>query len=85
MSKEIVYHLDVHFGDCDPAGIVFFANFSRWMDASSHNYFKCCGLPPWRALTELPGCVGAPLLETHIRFVTAVTYGEQIEVHTTIE
>ena len=85
MSKTIVYDVDVQFGDCDPAGIVFFPNFSRWMDAASHHYFRQCGLPPWRAMAELPGCVGAPLLEIHTRFVNSVTYGESIEVHTHIE
>ena len=28
MSKSNVHRVDVHFGDCDPAGIVFFPNFS---------------------------------------------------------
>lgn len=66
MSKTIVYGVDVQFGDCDPAGIVFFPNYSRWMDAASHHFFTACGLPPWRAMTQLPGCVGAPLLiQTH--------------------
>jgi 4-hydroxybenzoyl-CoA thioesterase len=85
MSKTISYYVDVQFGDCDPAGIVFFPNFSRWMDAASHHYFVQCGLPPWRAMTELPGCVGAPMLEIQIRFVNSVTYGERIEVQTRVE
>ena len=85
MSKTIVYGVDVQFGDCDPAGIVFFPNFSRWMDAASHHYFTACGLAPWRAMTQLPGCVGAPLLEIHTRFHVAATYGERIEIHTHIE
>ncbi|MBS0445872.1 MAG: acyl-CoA thioesterase [Proteobacteria bacterium] len=85
MSKTIPYDIDVQFGDCDPAGIVFFPNYSRWMDAASHHYFLACGLPPWRAMTELPGCVGAPLLEIHTRFLAAVTYGERIELHTTVQ
>ncbi len=85
MSKTIVYGIDVQFGDCDPAGIVFFPNYSRWMDAASHHFFKACGLAPWREMTELPNCVGAPLLEIHNRFHTAVTYGERIEIHTRIE
>ena len=85
MSKIIVYGVDVHFGDCDPAGIVFFPNFSRWMDAASHHYFTQCGLPPWRDMSELPGCVGPALLEIHTRFLTSVTYGEHIEVHTDVE
>ena len=85
MSKTISYHVDVQFGDCDPAGIVFFPNFSRWMDAASHHYFVQCGLPPWRAMTELPGCIGAPLLEIHTRFITSVTYGERVEIQTHVE
>jgi 4-hydroxybenzoyl-CoA thioesterase len=85
MSKTISYYVDVQFGDCDPAGIVFFPNFSRWMDAASHHYFVQCGLPPWRAMTELPGCVGAPMLEIQTRFVNSVTYGERIEVQTRVE
>ena len=32
MSKTHIHRVDVHFGDCDPAGIVFFPNYSRWMD-----------------------------------------------------
>ena len=28
MSKTVVYEVEVMFGDCDPAGIVFFANFN---------------------------------------------------------
>ena len=85
MSKTIISTVDVQFGDCDPAGIVFFPNYSRWMDAASHHYFTQCGLPPWRAMPELPGCVGAPLLEIHTRFHTAVTYGERIAIHSTVE
>ena len=85
MSKEIIYAVDVQFGDCDPAGIVFFPNFSRWMDAASHDYFIQCGLQPWREMDMLPGCIGPPLLEFHTRFVTSATYGERLEVHTRVE
>lgn len=85
MNKTIVYGVDVQFGDCDPAGIVFFPNYSRWMDAASHHYFRQCGLPPWRELTELPGCIGTPLLEINTRFHKSTTYGEHLQLHTTVE
>lgn len=85
MTKEIVYSVEVQFGDCDPAGIVFFPNFSRWMDAASHDYFIQCGLPPWREMDELRDCVGPPLLEFHTRFVNAATYGERLAIHTRVE
>lgn len=85
MSQTHIHRVDVHFGDCDPAGIVFFPNFSRWMDQASARYFAACGLPPWRELQATRGIVGTPLLEIHTRFYKPATYGETIEVHTTID
>ncbi len=85
MSKIHIHRVDVHFGDCDPAGIVFFPNFSKWMDQASLAFFMACGVPPWRELVKNRGIVGTPLLEIHTKFFKAVTYGQTIEVHTSIE
>ena len=85
MSKSHIYPVNVQFGDCDPAGIVFFPNFNRWMDEASLAFFMACGVPPWRELVKTRGIVGTPLLEIHTRFLKTATYGETIEVHTTVE
>ena len=85
MPKVHIHHVDVHFGDCDPAGIVFFPNFSRWMDQASLAFFMACGVPPWRELVKTRGIVGTPLLEIHTKFFKAVTYGQAIEVHTRVD
>jgi 4-hydroxybenzoyl-CoA thioesterase len=85
MSKSHIHRVEVHFGDCDPAGIVFVANFSRWMDEASLAFFRACGVPPWRELLKTRGIVGTPLLEIHTKFYKPATYGETIEVHKTIE
>ena len=85
MPKTTHHTVEVHFGDCDPAGIVFFPNFSRWMDAASLKFFMDCGLPPWRELVKIRGIVGAPLLEINTRFYRPATYGQTLAVHTTIE
>jgi 4-hydroxybenzoyl-CoA thioesterase len=77
--------VQVMFGDCDPAGIVFFPNFSKWMDASSLNFFVQCGVPPWRELVKTRGIIGTPLLEIHSKFMRTATYGEHLQVHTSIE
>jgi 4-hydroxybenzoyl-CoA thioesterase len=83
--KTHVYSVHVQFGDCDPAGIVFFPNFSRWMDEASLAFFMACGVPPWRELVKTRGIIGTPLLEIHTHFKRPATYGETIEVHTTVE
>ena len=85
MSKAHVYEVQVQFGDCDPAGIVFFPNFSRWMDQASLAFFMANGVPPWRELVKTRGIIGTPLLEIHTKFLRPATYGETIHVHTTVE
>ena len=69
MSKTVIFEVEVMFGDCDPAGIVFFPNFSKWMDASSFNFFRQCGVPPWRELVKTTGIIGTPLLGREKTFV----------------
>jgi 4-hydroxybenzoyl-CoA thioesterase len=85
MSKTHIHKVEVCFGDCDPAGIVFFPNFSKWMDTASLAFFMACGVPPWRELVKTRGIIGTPLLEIHTRFLKPATYGETIEIHTTVE
>jgi 4-hydroxybenzoyl-CoA thioesterase len=84
LSKIHVHQVEVHFGDCDPAGIVFFPNFARWMDQSSLAFFRACQVPPWRELTLSRGIIGTPVLETSTRYLMPATYGETIAIHTSI-
>ena len=85
MSKTTVFEIPVTFGDCDPAGIVFFPNFSKWMDAASLHFFVQCGVPPWRELVKTTGIIGTPLLEINTKFMRTATYGETLQVHTCIK
>ena len=85
MPRTTLHRVTIQFGDCDPAGIVFFPNFSRWMDAASLSFFLQCGLPPWRELVKTRGIVGTPLLEIHTKFLKAATYGEDIIVATHVD
>ena len=85
MTRSTTYSVDVTFGDCDPAGIVFFPNFSRWMDTASLSFFMQCGVPPWRELEKTRGIVGTPLLEINTKFVKSATYGETLTVTTHVE
>ena len=85
MTKTIIFEVKVQFGDCDPAGIVFFPNFSKWMDASSLHFFMECGVPPWRELVKTTGIIGTPLVEIHTKFMRPATYGETLQIYTSIQ
>lgn len=75
-------HLTIEFGDCDPAGIVFYPNYFRWMDKGTWHYFRAAGLGNWRARED--GVFGVPLVDAQARFVAPASYGDEIQVDTTI-
>lgn len=84
MTRVIVFKTQVEFGDCDPAQIVWFPNFFRWVDAASRHFFVASGVPLWSELTRTRGIIGTPLLDTHASFKRTATYGDPIEVHTSV-
>ena len=51
--KEVVHTVNVEFGDCDPARIVWFPNFFRWIDAASRHFFIGCGVTVYHGVLGL--------------------------------
>ena len=85
MAKEVTYTVHVEFGDCDPAGIVWFPNFFRWIDAASRNFFTQCGVPRWEETARTLGVIGTPLVDTHSRFLKTASYGDTLAVHVAVK
>lgn len=85
MSKTVTHSIRVEFGDCDPAGIVWFPNFFRWIDAASRNFFMACGLPHWAQAEAERGILGTPLVNTQSRFIKTATYGDSLDIHVHIK
>ncbi len=82
--REIIYTQKVEFGDCDPARIVWFPNFFRWIDAASRHFFVECGVPPWHETERTLGVIGTPLVDTHAKFIKTASYGDVLQIHTSI-
>ncbi|WP_234186735.1 acyl-CoA thioesterase [Shinella sp. NM-101] len=74
----LVEHVvDVSFGDCDPAGIVFYPNYFRWMDATFHRFLSERAGGHTRLCGQL-GAKGIGLMEATLSFRLPVTEGERI-------
>lgn len=71
--------LQVDFGDCDPAGIVFYPNFYRWFDRATHQMFREVGYT--FAQLKQQGLIAWPLVDTGAQFLQPVIAGEHIRVH----
>ena len=67
MEHTGVMEITVGWGDCAPAGAVFYPNYFRWFDAGMWNFFDQAEWP-LRSIEAKYGNVGLPLIETHVNF-----------------
>ena len=80
MSVVHTFEVSVEFGDCDPAHIVYYPNFYRWIDAASRYFFVQCGVPLWHELEKTTGIIGTPILDAHTTFMRPASYGDRLAI-----
>ena len=73
----------VEWGDCDPAGIVFYPQYFRWFDASTAALFEQAGLP-LPQLYRQHGLKGFPLLEAKASFSGSSAFGDDLDCEAVI-
>ena len=71
--------INVAWGHCDPANIVFYPNYFIWFDQSSHLLFDKAGANMSNLMKEF-GVVGLPIVDAHSEFLVPSSYGDLIEV-----
>lgn len=79
---EEILTRDISFGDCDPAGIVFYPNVFRWMDAAFHSLLRRFG--GHAALCERLGAVGLGLVDASAQFRHPMCDGDRLDVRIAI-
>lgn len=80
MPSTVSWDFTVAWGDTDAAGIVFYPNYFRWLDAAAHRYLTQLGFATDRLFGEEK--IGFPLLETTLRFVSPLRFGDPVTVLT---
>jgi 4-hydroxybenzoyl-CoA thioesterase len=74
----------IEWGDCDPAGIVFYPRYFEIFDASTSALFeRALGLTKFQALKTF-NFAGYPLARTRARFVRPTRFGDDVTVETTV-
>lgn len=76
MPHEIRYQ--VTFGDCDPAGIVFYPNVYRWMDRCFHDLLRSRG--GHDALCKSLGALGIGLRNASASFLRPMRDGDDLTI-----
>jgi len=70
--------IDISFGDCDPAGIVFYPNAFRWMDATFHNHLRAFG--GHSDICKSLGAMGLGLVDAAAQFRRPMHDGDRLEL-----
>lgn len=76
--------LEIAFGDCDPAGIVFYPNYFRFFDASTAMLFAAAlGMKQaeWAARYDV---VGIPMVDTRSSFKRPSRFGDVVRIDTEV-
>ena len=71
----------VHWGDCDPAGMIFYPTYFRWVDAASWALFESVGLTPQWMKAEH---IAMPLVSAQCEFLAPAVQGDRCEVRSRI-
>jgi 4-hydroxybenzoyl-CoA thioesterase len=73
----------IEWGQCDPAGIVYFPNYFAMFDSCTAAAFEAVGYPKPRLLREF-NIVGIPAVDIRGSFAAPCTFGEDVTVETRI-
>ena len=83
MAKTTTMQVEIRFGDCDPAGIVYFPRYFEWFDACTQALFARAGLKK-AEIIESYGAAGIPLVAARARFVMPSTFGDEVAIDTSV-
>ncbi len=80
-SIVAIFRCEVHWGDCDPAGIIFYPTYFRWMDAATWAFWASVGYGAKRMKAEH---LAMPLVGAECRFIAPAEQGDRCEVRSRI-
>ena len=73
----------VEWGDCDPAGIVYYPRYFAYFDNCTSALFEAAGLPKHQMLRRYD-IVGIPMVDTRARFLAPSKFGDDIVIESRI-
>jgi 4-hydroxybenzoyl-CoA thioesterase len=75
--------IHIEWGDCDPAGIVYFPRYFEFFDACTNALFESAGLPKQEMLKKYQ-LLGIPLVDARANFRVPSSFGDSVVVESRI-
>jgi 4-hydroxybenzoyl-CoA thioesterase len=76
--------VQIQWGDCDPANIVYYPRYFEMFDDSTSIMFEAAGFSK-QDIVKKYGLVGIPMVDTRAKFHIASTHGDWITIESRIE
>jgi len=76
--------VQIQWGDCDPANIVYYPRYFEMFDDSTSILFEVAGFSKQDIIKKY-GLVGIPMVDTRAKFYIASTHGDWITIESRIE
>ena len=73
----------IEWGDCDPAGIVYFPRYVEYFDTCTAAMFEAAGFPKQQLLKRFE-IAGFPMVDLHVRFLIPSTFGDDVTVESQV-
>jgi len=74
----MIHEYQIIFGDTDQMGVVYYANYLRFFEASRAAYWRACG----RTHKDLDDWgVALPVVEAHCRYRKPARYEDVLQIH----
>jgi 4-hydroxybenzoyl-CoA thioesterase len=76
-------HVSVQWGDCDPAGIVWYPRYFEWFDASTAALFAAAGVSNG-VMHKTYRILGIPMVDTRAKFFIPSKYEDELTIESTV-
>ena len=76
--------VEIQFGDCDPAGIVYYPNYFRFFDNATAGMLSAAFAMHKRNWLDHYGIAGIPMVDTGARFLRPSSFGDMVEIRSEI-
>jgi len=76
--------VEIQFGACDPAGIVYYPNYFRFFDNATAAMLSAAFAMHKRNWLDHYGIAGIPMVDTGARFIKPSSFGDVVEISSEI-
>jgi 4-hydroxybenzoyl-CoA thioesterase len=75
--------IHIEWGDCDPAGIVYYPRYLEYFDNCTAALFERAGLPK-HAMLKTHGIAGIAMVNMRVKFLVPSRFGENVIIESSI-